>query len=389
MLYTDKSVELVKEFEGFETVAYPDPGTGGAPYTIGFGRARGVHPGQRTTKEEAERWLREDMQWASEKVVAALEIDLPQSVIDALTSFVYNVGPGAFEGSTLVGRLNDGQDLKTVLEQELPRWNKGGRGPLPGLTRRRKAELELALSGIGELIDAQPEPPLISLPNAAEYFVGLPHQVEAFEYLEDLLTIEELDHFATLYRQKSPVIAHDAAEPLPVPYYYQADSETPHGFRMCFSSTCGMLVEYKLPGTLTGANGDDDYLERVLTYGDTTDSGAQVKALRSYGINASFRTDGTFAAIEKMLEAGNPVAVGWLHRGLVSSPQGGGHWSLVVGATDSHLVIHDPFGEADLVGGSYVDSSMTAGRFVRYSKRNFGPRWMVEGEGTGWFIQID
>jgi tetratricopeptide (TPR) repeat protein len=69
---------------------------------------------------------------------------------------------------------------------------------------------------------------------------------------------------------------------------------------------------------------------------------------------------------------------------------GGGHWSLVVGwdpATRT-VLMHDPNGEADLVGGGYVRTAVGSGRGLRYSERNWGRRWMVEGVGTGWWLEL-
>jgi len=62
----------------------------------------------------------------------------------ALVSWAFNVGCGAAGSSTLVSRLNKGENPKTVIATELPKWNKGNGKPIPGLTRRRKAEVDLA-----------------------------------------------------------------------------------------------------------------------------------------------------------------------------------------------------------------------------------------------------
>jgi hypothetical protein len=48
--------------------------------------------------------------------------------------------------------------------------------------------------------------------------------------------------------------------------------------------------------------------------------------------------------------------------------------------------VHDPFGEADLVSGATLGG---VARFMKYSRRNFGPRWMVEGANTGWAVIAD
>lgn len=62
----------------------------------------------------------------------------------ALVSWSFNVGCGAAQGSQLVKRLNKGQKVNTVLSEELPKWVHGGGQVLPGLVRRRKAEIALA-----------------------------------------------------------------------------------------------------------------------------------------------------------------------------------------------------------------------------------------------------
>ena len=69
----------------------------------------------------------------------------------ALVSWDFNVGCGNAGSSTLVRRLNNSEDPNVVAAEELPRWNRGDNGELPGLTRRRAAEVELfhtATSGI-------------------------------------------------------------------------------------------------------------------------------------------------------------------------------------------------------------------------------------------------
>jgi hypothetical protein len=87
---------------------------------------------------------------------------------------------------------------------------------------------------------------------------------------------------------------------------------------------------------------------------------------------------------------GIPVPVGWLHKGPVNAPSGGGHWSLVVGwdPAQRSVLMHDPNGEANLVGGGYVSTAIGSGRGQRYSEQNWGRRWMVEGVGSGWWLEL-
>ena len=178
---------------------------------------------------------------------------------------------------------------------------------------------------------------------------------------------------------------------LSVPYFCQRDSATSQGPRMCFSSTCAMAAAYLKPGCLAAAGQlDDRYLGLLQRHGDTTDAAAQIQTLRSLGIEAELRTDGRIEQLIAQLRLGIPVPVGWLHKGPVAAPSGGGHWSLVIGwdPTRRAVLMHDPNGEADLFGGGYVTTAIGSGRNRWYSEKNWGRRWMVEGLGSGWWLEL-
>lgn len=171
-----------------------------------------------------------------------------------------------------------------------------------------------------------------------------------------------------------------------VPQYFpQLDSTTRHGSRMCFSSTAAMAVKYLQPETLLGANADDDYLKRVLRYGDTTESVPQIRACADYGVKATFYQNGTRTILERELDSGYPVACGILHHGPAHAPRGGGHWMLVVGLTDTHVVCHDPYGELNNSDGGYPKPGW-GGKNVSYTWKNWSKRWMVDGNGSGWYM---
>lgn len=184
---------------------------------------------------------------------------------------------------------------------------------------------------------------------------------------------------------------------LPVKYFAQSDSDTTQGYRMCFSSSVAMLVNFLRPGVIKGpwAQSDDRWLtEYVSKHGDTTNGAAQVAALRDVGIPAKYSQRLDTADIFAQLERGLPVPCGILHHGPVSHPTGGGHWVLVIGCTadKKYLYVHDPAGELDLVAGGY--GLGRSGAEVRYSVRNFEKRWLagpVPGvyqftRGTGWGV---
>ena len=324
------ALKIIKEFEGCRLEAYQDAVS---VWTIGWGTVqlidRPVQEGDRITQAEADALLTNDVEIRYRQLVGLLPMiqQWPANRVAALVSWSYNVGMGAVMSSTLRQRLMAGDDPVLVASEELPRWNKAGDKPLAGLTRRRAAEVAL--------------------------FVG-----------------QEL--------QQPP------GNPLQVPWYAQMDSaDRAMAARMCFSSSCAMLLQYLKPGTLSGPNGDDQYLKRVLTYGDTIDPKAQIRALSSFGVRSTFTQKAGWDDIERQINAGIPVPCGFLHRGTSSAPDGGGHWLIVVGFTTTHLVVHDPFGEADLVNGKTLGG---VARFAKYSRKNFGPRWMVEGPGSGWAI---
>ena len=152
---------------------------------------------------------------------------------------------------------------------------------------------------------------------------------------------------------------------------------------MCFSSSCAMALDYLLPSVLVGQK-DDDYLRRVEEYGDTTDPYAQVCALESYGVEASFRRNLNLSDIETQLESGFPVPIGVLHKGPSSAPVGDGHWMTVVGMDDDYLIVNDPFGEMCTEDGYYINN--TDGKNLKYPYEHILKRWLVEGESSGWGI---
>lgn len=168
------------------------------------------------------------------------------------------------------------------------------------------------------------------------------------------------------------------SNPLNVSWQSQLDNRSGAGYRECFSSSCAMLAMHW--GRIAN---DDAYNVMRRNFGDSTSAEAQLRALRSLGLDAHFRTDGRPVDLRREIDAGRPVAVGWLHRGPVSRPSGGGHWSVVIGYTDTHWVMNDPNGEALLSSGGYTPNTNGAG--LLYSMKNWDPRWMVNGTG-GWLL---
>ena len=220
-----------------------------------------------------------------------------------------------------------------------------------------------------------------------ENWKGLPHQraavIRFWEKVPASLKRRDSEDYLTWKAAGKQEEPRTKTNPLQVRYFSQRDSATEHALRMCFSSSCAMLLETLRPGTLTGPNGDDAYLGRVLRYGDTTDATSQIKALQSYGVEAHMVRNASWKTIEGQIDKGIPVPIGILHKGPVGAPTGGGHWIIAIGYTDDAIIVHDPFGDLDLLTGRYVNNW---GARLRYSRKNLGPRWMVEGPATGWAI---
>ena len=141
MSYFDKAATLIKEFEGLYLSAYLCPA--GIP-TIGYGHIKGVQLGQQIDLQDAEAMLLDDMMDADDCIGDWVDIELTDNERAALISFIFNLGCGAFRGSTLLKMLNSDGDRNAIAAQFL-RWNKARGKVLNGLTRRREAERKLFL----------------------------------------------------------------------------------------------------------------------------------------------------------------------------------------------------------------------------------------------------
>lgn len=143
-----RGIALIKQFEGLAKVrtdgkvqAYPDPATGGDPWTIGFGSTGpDIRPGTVWTIEQCEARLKDHLR-EFEAVVNKAVSKATQDQFDALVSFTYNLGPGNFRKSTLLKKHNAGDYAGAALE--FGKWNKAAGRVMKGLTRRREAESRL------------------------------------------------------------------------------------------------------------------------------------------------------------------------------------------------------------------------------------------------------
>lgn len=150
-------INLIKQFEGCARLrrdglveAYPDPGTGAEPWTIGWGATgtdyetgERIAPGTTWTQAKCDERLAQDLRrYAAEVAKAIGKAATTQTQFDALVSFHYNTG--AIARATLTKKHVAGDHAGAA--SEFARWNKAGGRVLKGLVRRRAEEAKLYLS---------------------------------------------------------------------------------------------------------------------------------------------------------------------------------------------------------------------------------------------------
>ena len=133
-----KGVAIIKRWEGLRLNAYRCPA---GVWTIGYGHTKGVKPGDRITRRQAEKYFLEELPVYEEAVKRNVKAELNQNQFDALVSFVYNVGERQFKNSTLLRLLNQSKYFEAA--KQFKRWIYAGSKPLPGLIKRRREEFEL------------------------------------------------------------------------------------------------------------------------------------------------------------------------------------------------------------------------------------------------------
>ena len=139
--------EIVKYFEGFHSKPYLCPAK--IP-TIGYGSTRGFDNKKirinaaEITKEEGQTLLERDIKSAENSVTRLIKVEMNENEFSALCSFVYNLGSGRLQSSTLRAKMNR-SDYEGAAN-EFPKWRRAGGKILRGLVLRRKMEQKLFLS---------------------------------------------------------------------------------------------------------------------------------------------------------------------------------------------------------------------------------------------------
>ena len=137
MKTSDLLIAKIKEFEGYSSTAYKCPA---GVWTCGYGHTSGVTQATRCTEEEAEAWLREDLAPVEEYLSGIPEI-VTQAGFDSCADFCYNLGMGAFKGSTLLKKIKAGAQTEDI-QAEFRKWVYADGKKLDGLVRRREWEAQ-------------------------------------------------------------------------------------------------------------------------------------------------------------------------------------------------------------------------------------------------------
>ncbi len=377
------ALRMIKEFEGFRDKAYPDPASGGDPWTIGYGftRVNGkpVVPGQTMSVAEADQLLSTMVGQCANTLSGRIPHwkEMADQQQSALISFAWNLGEGFYGDETNFHTISTCLRNKEWLKvpDALLLYSMPGTAVHQGLLRRRQAEANLWRDGMASG-NSRPAPGPGA--NAATLTsLGTPNRAIAAG--------GSATATAPAPATTSAVVAPAHPNPLDVVYYDQMLMDDGQGWRDCFSASCAMLACYW--GKLKAKDGNS-YNRIRQKYGDSTDSNSQLQALRSLGLHPEFRTDGKAETLKAEIDAGRPVAVGWLHHGHVTAPSGGGHWTVVIGYDDRGFWMNDPYGSCDLVGGGYPgggNPNDTLGKRENYSYKNWLPRWMPAGS-LGWYL---
>ena len=144
MKTSQAGIDAIAQREGERLTAYPDPATGGEPWTIGVGHTGGVEEGDTITQDESRAFLAADLATAEAAINRGVKVPVSQNEFDALVSFTFNVGVANFMTSTLLRLLNIGDHKDAA--NEFPKWNRAAGKVMAGLVTRRAGERDQFLS---------------------------------------------------------------------------------------------------------------------------------------------------------------------------------------------------------------------------------------------------
>jgi GH24 family phage-related lysozyme (muramidase) len=198
------ALKIIREFECCKLTAYL---CSAGVWTIGWGSTAGVKQGDTITQQAADQLLQVEVERFAKELFKLLPpaTTWPGHRVAALISWIYNVGIGAVESSTLRDRILNQESPVTVIREELPRWNKANDKPLDGLSRRRAAEVQLFVGHEQQQQPAKlsPSSPFTAriTPNITIGEFALNQESRRFDHQHQLNTAAELAAFLERVRR--------------------------------------------------------------------------------------------------------------------------------------------------------------------------------------------
>ena len=138
MIISKNGLDLIKQFESLQLKAYKCSAN---VWTIGYGHTKNVKEGDRISQDQANCFLMQDLYSVERAIVRLVKVKINQNQFDALCSLIFNIGISAFNKSTLLAKLNNGDYVGAA--EQFRRWNKVNNVVTAGLVRRRQAEEDL------------------------------------------------------------------------------------------------------------------------------------------------------------------------------------------------------------------------------------------------------
>lgn len=174
---------------------------------------------------------------------------------------------------------------------------------------------------------------------------------------------------------------------LPVSYYYQTDNPSGQGYRECCGTSNAIMLNSVRNGWLDAeakkegiSQPESIYLAQLARHGDTTDHGANTRALDDLGVDSYWSTSLTLADLYLSIRNGIPLVAGLDYKG-----PDHGHIVTVVGmdVKQRTIIIHDPYGARLGPTDSWLSNLPEAGKFDIYSLDTFEELWFPDNS-RGW-----
>jgi len=193
------AINLIRKYEGFNEKAYPDPTTGGDPYTFGYGTqfypdGSPVRKGHCCSKEKALEYLFHEINLIETQLLK-LNFGLESHMLQALISFVHSIGWESFLYTSIIDHL-ELENYESVTH-EISRWIfDADHKVIGGLLDRRREEIDLFLQGVSNIPDYANSVLLTAFRN----YTASAKQVNAIRQLEEAINPYVLSEFANNFQ---------------------------------------------------------------------------------------------------------------------------------------------------------------------------------------------